>query len=109
MTSDNLDCEHRALDIVGDALELPIEDRARFVVEAAGGDKIVEERALAILAADPDKISALTPGVMIEELLDDEMPAKIGEFLIEREVGRGGMGSVFLGRKPTDDFEHLVA
>lgn len=109
MTSDNLDCERRALDIVGDALELPIEDRARFVVEVAGGDKAVEERALAILAADPNKISALTPGVMIEELLDDEMPAKIGEFLIEREVGRGGMGSVFLGRKPTDDFEHLVA
>ncbi|MGD9799631.1 MAG: serine/threonine protein kinase [Parvularculaceae bacterium] len=109
MTSDKIDCERRALDIVGEALELPIEDWARFVVEVAGGDKTVMERALAILAADPNKISALTPGVMIEGLLDDEIPARIGEFLIEREIGRGGMGSVFLGRKPTDDFKHLVA
>ena len=59
MTSDKIDCERRALDIVGEALELPIEDWARFVVEVAGGDKTVMERALAILAADPNKISAI--------------------------------------------------
>jgi len=77
-------------------------DRARFLDEQCGADAILREEVESLLAADAaagdflDVPAAVAAGLVAA----DEPPllpgARVGSYLIERELGRGGMGLVYL-------------
>jgi eukaryotic-like serine/threonine-protein kinase len=97
------------------ALDLPIAERARFVAEACTGDDQLKLQLAALLAADEEASPLLDHGItalpwLSPERVDDARPeARIGAWSIVRELGRGGMGSVYLAERADGQFEQRVA
>jgi non-specific serine/threonine protein kinase/serine/threonine-protein kinase len=87
-------------DIVADALAVPPPDRAVFLARACAGDPDALAEASSLLAADDPA------GAFLEI---DRPPDRIGVYRIIREIGRGGMGSVYLGARADGQFEQQVA
>ena len=86
----------------------------KHVLDAA--DRAALERLLAADAGLDDRILA-TPaaelagriGEMAEPVADEFIGERIGGFRLTRLIGRGGMGTVFLGEREGADFEQHVA
>ncbi len=86
----------------------------KHVLDAA--DRAALERLLAADAGLDDRILA-TPaaelagriGEMAEPMPDEFIGERIGGFRLTRLIGRGGMGTVFLGEREGADFEQHVA
>jgi len=100
----------RIKEVLGDALELPLEDRPAFLDSACVGDGDLRRRVDNLIEADgrswtladrADAVGAESPAAAPEG-------RRIGPYEIVREIGRGGMGAVYLGRRQ-DDFERRVA
>ncbi len=73
------------------ALELPVGERAAFVrAECAGDDALIRD-VESLLAHHDETLAGL------EAKFDEPAPASLGPWTIERELGRGGMGVVYLG------------
>jgi non-specific serine/threonine protein kinase/serine/threonine-protein kinase len=87
-------------EIVADAMELERGRRSAFVENACAGDAELQNDVETLLRADdPDS-----------PVLDlDRAPARIGPYRIVREIGRGGMGTVYLGERDDGQFEQRVA
>ncbi len=109
MTSEANDLERRALDIVGEALDLKRESRLAFVKAKAGAETDLCARVLEILEEDGEEAGPIFTGGARLLAPEEPMPETIGGYHIEREIGRGGMGAVYFGRRVTDDFEHVAA
>ncbi len=103
------------------ALELPEAERRSFV-EATSTDLALRDEVLALLAADAGTAAAATDvGDAAPDLLAgigddagaDERGAlvgtRVGPWRLERELGRGGMGAVYLGERVDGDFRQFAA
>src|SRR5262249_48227640 len=101
-------------------LERPEEERAACIERLCGGDPILERDVIALLdsadqAADlfetpaisaPLGVRALEGMVQSRRL---EAGARIGAYRIVREIGRGGMGTVYLAERADDEYNQRVA
>ena len=110
----------RTIDPILDAaLDLPPAERARFLDEACGDDgqlrrEIEELIASCELAGDLfEQPPLLVAQEMLAESRDDwqgvQPQAVIGHWRVIREIGRGGMGAVFLAERADGAFEKNAA
>lgn len=109
MTSGTNDIERRALALVEDALERPSEERRDFILAASEHDPALRGRALSILGEDGGERPALATGGGLDHAPGALAPETIGAYRIEREIGRGGMGAVYFGRRMAEDFDLTAA
>ena len=96
--------------VVADALEQPAEERAAFAERACANDKDLLADARRILAQE---------AVAIDQCADDAARfardgstapgRRLGAYEVVRELGRGGMGTVWLARRADKQFDRLVA
>ncbi|HEV8241487.1 MAG TPA: protein kinase [Thermoanaerobaculia bacterium] len=105
-------------DLFARARELPADERAKLLDGLRAEDAPLADRLDRLLAAAEREVSPLdrTPwhGWESDEH-DDEpaddlpLPERIGAYRVLRELGRGGMGRVFLAEEETPDFRRTVA
>lgn len=101
--------------ILSKALELEGEERDKYVKNTCGDDKELLDEVLSLIAAhemtgaldqplDAVRVSA------IEQAKRERMRGKrIGKFKIIKELGYGGMGSVYLAERADGEFDQHVA
>ena len=117
-------------DVFDAVADLPVNQREKALLEASGGDESIRrevEKLLASLDSAPDFIespvwtdSAVLNTSAKKELSDSLEPfgslerdnylgRQIGAFRLTREIGRGGMGAVYLGERADGEFQQNVA
>ena len=109
MTSEKDNIERKALELIEKSLLIPHAERRDFIVKNSNNKPEVRSRALAILGKNEGEPSLLMTGGALEHASDFSLPDFVGAYRIEKEIGRGGMGSVYLGRRIADDFDHFAA
>ncbi len=114
--------DQRLKQLFHQACQVPAAERARWVVQACGDDVdlrreleslldahrraagFLETPALAALEAAEAVFQATLP-----EPARERTGSHLGPYRVLRELGRGGMGMVYLGARDDDAFERLVA
>ncbi len=95
------------------ALDTPEDERTRFIDQACGDDAELKRRLLAMLVHDQVASDPLAAAVQSGQRQfrrgRDTAPGQIGPFRILRRLGRGGMGSVWLGQREGREFVQQVA
>ena len=97
------------------ALDLPVPERGSFVGEKCAGDETLKEeieRLLIAHEAAEDFIESPTVAVknlVSAETISSPVGRTIGAYRIEKEIGRGGMGAVYLAARADAQFEKQVA
>src|SRR2546423_12312476 len=112
------------------ALDLPQAERRGFIVGVCAGDEALREHVEALVAqheAAGDFIEApaivdynpsadSTPSEIAraftdadDKLVGERIGERIGAYRLVREVGRGGMGAVYLAERADSAFNKLVA
>jgi non-specific serine/threonine protein kinase/serine/threonine-protein kinase len=103
-----------AKDILADALELPPNERPAFLDTACGDNAALRAELQSWLSAyDPgfleQPIMAALSAALTDPLRSPFVNARFGAFTILREIGHGGMGTVYLAERSDGEFERRVA
>jgi tetratricopeptide (TPR) repeat protein len=105
----------RIKQLFGDALEQPLPLRGPWLEAAAADDPSLVSRVQALLSAYDQAddrleqgVEAVAPGVW-QELQTAVAGLAIGPYRILSELGRGGMGAVYLAARDEEGFERQVA
>jgi serine/threonine-protein kinase len=121
--------DRRALAIVERALALDGEARSAYLDRSCAGDPTLRATVVAILRRGATADGVLVPGAALDGPLAAELAAptgapktgpaaavppprvgdRVGPFRLLREIGRGGMGVVFLAERVDGHFEQRVA
>jgi serine/threonine protein kinase len=98
------------------ALDYPAEQRNAFLKESCGSDPSLQEEVESLLSAyfdSKDFIQLPASKTALDLLQHREVQLSegesIGAYKIVREIGRGGMGAVYLGVRADDRFQKSVA
>jgi serine/threonine-protein kinase len=103
---------HEVIELFEQAMDQPIVDRERFVNDAAA-DADLRDRVLAMVRADvhTHRLLDATPDAIASAVLEESAARlqglRLGPYTLLREVGRGGMGTVFLAER--EDVDKRVA
>ncbi len=99
--------ERDALALFEAALDIHEEDRDAWVAERAAARPDLLARVRAMLVAD--RSASLRTGMATDQMDEEIAPERIGAYRIVERIGRGGMGSVYLGERDAGDFTHRAA
>ena len=103
----------RVKTILADALERPSpEERIAYLERSCGGDTTLMREVEALMAQSTGSLDELADNTPVA--FDRNSPAqpigrRIGAYEIMREIGRGGMGAVYLAKRADGQFEKEVA
>ncbi|HWD00758.1 MAG TPA: protein kinase [Candidatus Sulfopaludibacter sp.] len=98
-----------------EASELPAGRRAAFLNEHCAGDAAARHEVESLLAAEKSSDSWLrsivTAAALSVQRADAESAVgrRIGPYVVEKEIGQGGMGTVYLAFRDDDQFRQRVA
>ena len=106
----------RLPELFADLVDLDESDRERRLASLSSDDaglvqdlrELLEAAGCAAVALDRCAIERLG-GELAGEEVCEPFPAQIGSFRLLREIGRGGMGRVFLAEQATESFRRRVA
>ncbi len=99
-------------------LEQPAGGRAMFLERACGADRDLYERVRDLIKSDSTSEDflekpAITPiSKLMEDAaaeVDEKMPATIGPYALQRPIGSGGMGYVYLAVRADKSYDKQVA
>jgi len=98
------------------AIDLPPDEQTAFVERACADDEAICARVLELVRAYRSEGALDSPAarvaagvVQAASALGGPVPERIGPFRVVHEIGRGGMGRVFLGERADGQFEQRVA
>ena len=117
MSASPTDRFHRVDTIFDAAVDVPTSERTAFVDRECDGDEALRAAVLELVRAYHSSDSPLeSPAARLAAPLLDAaaaiagpVPDHVGPFRVVREIGRGGMGRVFLGERADGQFEQRVA
>ena len=101
--------------ILQSALELPAAERADFIDRECAGDEVILNEVASLLeASDEAGTFIVSPGASVSGFVNlgpDVVRSgeQIGSYKVLREIGRGGMGAVYLAERADRHFEKQVA
>jgi predicted Ser/Thr protein kinase len=93
--------------VFDEAMAMPSSERRRFVAQKTTSDDPFPPELAALLHSSAD--SALPAHNVPDAASGEDRPGQIGNYKIVRELGRGGMGVVYLALRNDDVFQKLVA
>lgn len=100
--------------LFADALELPSSKRRAYVETNSNGDAALADEVISLLeAADSTRNLIEDNRIDVRSKLSDNgnnsVGSRFGNYEIVREIGHGGMGTVFLAERIDGEFEQTVA
>ncbi|HEX8889254.1 MAG TPA: protein kinase, partial [Pyrinomonadaceae bacterium] len=113
-------------DVFQTAIDLPLGERRQYIAEACSGDPELREQVEVLITqhdeagdfiespafAITDFRNAATPIVdtpTLDTFDDPVIGRQIGAYRVAREIGRGGMGAVYLAERADSEFRRRVA
>ncbi|MBK9438922.1 MAG: serine/threonine protein kinase [Chloracidobacterium sp.] len=100
-------------DIFIDALELDESQRSEFLSERCNGETDMRSEVESLLRSHFESEDFIeNPAIEVSEIFgnkDVRIDQQFGHYTIEREIGHGGMGAVFLARRNDGEFDQKVA
>jgi serine/threonine protein kinase len=83
-----------------------------FLEAACEGDTELREKVQSLLNQPPDQLDGLAQEIglaRVDQFFAGQTGRRVGSYELLRELGHGGMGSVWLARRADEQFEKLVA
>ncbi len=99
----------RLKELFSEAAERSGPEREAFVEGLTGEDALLRGTLLSLLRSDQADSFLEEPAVRFGEAGNAVVPERLGAYAILREIGRGGMGAVYLAARADAEFEKEVA
>lgn len=102
----------QAKPILMEALELPLDERGAFLDRICAGDADLRADVATYLSAESE-VEAFLERPVVDLLAARPLPSRegqrLGPFLLEKRLGQGGMGEVYLAHRADETFDQAVA
>ncbi len=99
----------RIREVFEETLEHATQERSAFLDQACTGDESLRREVESLLVADANEDTFLQDRRDPADGADPMLGRRIGPYQVERRLGSGGMGVVYLALRADEEFKQLVA